>query len=104
MREQDQGVRVTASVFGRTLWVIGAAVPYGFMVYATEVDWMEKLATNGTGTVLAVAGMWAVLLLLFLGAMLWRFPKARLAATGGWLLSLLPAVALFAWGYTATAV
>ncbi len=95
---------MTASVFGRTLWVIAGAVPYGVMVYAAEVQWMENLIDNGTGSVLATAGLWAFFLLLFLGAMLWRFPRARLAATGGWLLSLLPAAGLFAWGYTAAMV
>lgn len=104
MTEQERGVRVTASVFARTLWVVAAAVPYGLMVYATEVDWMENLTANGTGSVLATTGLWTIFLLLFLGAMWWRFPRARAAATGGWLLALLPAAGLFAWGYAVTAV
>jgi hypothetical protein len=97
MHGDEQGLRVTASVFGRTMWVVAAAVPFFWTVASAEVDWMEKLTDDGTGSVYATAGMWSVLLLLFLGVMLWRFPRARAAAVAGWALSLLPAVGLVFW-------
>ncbi|MEU4155020.1 hypothetical protein [Actinoplanes sp. NPDC026670] len=94
-------MRVTASVFGRTMWVVAGAIPFWYTAYASEVAWMEDLTENGTGTVFATAGLWAVFLVLFLAAMLWRFPRARTAAVAGWALSLLPAAALVVWAYSA---
>ncbi|MBO3736751.1 hypothetical protein [Actinoplanes flavus] len=97
----ERGLRVAASVFGRTLWVIAGAVPFFYMVAGAEVAWMERLSDNGTGSVIGTALIWAVLLALFLGAMLFRFRGARIAAVSGWALSLLPAVGVFAllYGY-----
>ncbi|MFC4069078.1 hypothetical protein [Actinoplanes subglobosus] len=100
MHGDEQGLRVTASVFGRTMWVIAGAVPFFYLAAAAEVEWMENLADNGTGSVYATAGLWAIFLVLFLGAMMWRFPKARPAALAGWALSLLPAAGLAVWGYS----
>ena len=94
MRGEEQGLRVTASVFGRVMWVLAGAVPFFLLAYAGEDEWIESLAGDGTGALRATAGLWAIFLVLFLAAMLWRFPRARLAATGGWLLSLLPAAGL----------
>lgn len=100
MRGDEQGFRVTASVFGRTMWVLAGAIPFFYLALGNEDTWIESLGDNGTGAVYATAGLWAVFLVLFLAAMLWRFPRARIAATSGWLLSLLPASALVAWGYS----
>jgi len=100
MRGDEQGFRVTASVFGRTMWVLAGAIPFFFVATVEENEWIDGLAGNGTGPVYATAGLWAFFLVLFLAAMLWRFPRARLAATGGWLLSLLPAAGLVVWGYS----
>ncbi|BEL08422.1 hypothetical protein Q0Z83_066130 [Actinoplanes sichuanensis] len=100
MHGDEQGMRVTASVFGRTMWVIAGAVPFWYMAHGAEVAWMENLTDDGTGTVYATAGLWAIFLVLFLGAMLWRFPRARTAAVAGWALSLLPAAGLAVWAYS----
>ncbi|WP_328470952.1 hypothetical protein OHA21_05965 [Actinoplanes sp. NBC_00393] len=93
-------LRVTASVFGRTLWVVAAAIPFFYLAAATENEWMESLSADGVGSLYATAGTWAFFLLAFLPVMLWRFPRARLAATAGWALSLLPAAGLYAWGHS----
>ena len=100
MRGDERGLRVTASVFGRTMLVLAGAIPFFFLAYAGENEWIEGLAANGIGALYATAGLWGFFLVLFLAAMLWRFPRARLAATGGWLLSLLPAAGLVVWGYS----
>lgn len=97
---EERGLRVTASVFGRTLWVIAGAIPFFYLAARAEVAWMEGLSDNGTGSVIGTALTWAVLLALFLGAMLYRFRGAKIAAASGWALSLLPAVGLFALLYS----
>ncbi|MDI6103667.1 hypothetical protein QLQ12_34145 [Actinoplanes sp. NEAU-A12] len=100
MNKDEQGFRVTASAFGRTMWVVAAAIPFSRLAAGAETEWMENLSADGVGSVYATAGIWALFLLAFLPIMLWRFPRARLAATAGWALSLLPAAGLFAWGYS----
>jgi hypothetical protein len=100
MYGDEQGLRVVASVLGRTMWVVAAAIPFGFVLMTSEDTWMENLADDGTGPVYATAGLWAVFLLLLLGAMLWRFPRARAAAVAGWALGLLPAAGLVAWAHS----
>jgi len=82
------------------MWVLAGAIPFFYLAAAGENEWIDSLAGNGTGAVYATAGLWAIFLVLFLAAMLWRFPRARLAAAGGWLLSLLPAAGLVVWGYS----
>lgn len=100
MHGDEQGFRVTASVFGRTMLVVAAAVPFWFVTAGAETAWMENLNSDGTGFVLGTVYTWAPLMLLFLAAMLWRFPRARLAAAAGWTLSLLPAAGLIALGWS----
>jgi hypothetical protein len=100
MHGDEQGLRVTASVFGRTMWVVAGAVPFFWMMAGAEVGWMENLTDDGTGSVYLTAGVWAVFLVLFLAAMLWRFPRARMAAVAGWALSLLPAAGLAVWAHS----
>ncbi|MEV0899888.1 hypothetical protein [Actinoplanes sp. NPDC049802] len=100
MISEERGLRVTASVFGRTLLVVAGALPFFYLAAAAEVGWMEGLADDGTGPVIGTALTWSVLLALFLGAMLYRFRGAKVAAATGWGLSLLPAAGLFALLYT----
>jgi hypothetical protein len=98
----EQGFRVTASVFGRTAWVVAAAIPFFYLALGGEVGWMERQSEDGLGALYGTAEIWAFCLLAFLPIMLWRFPRARLAAAVGWALCLLPAAALFAFGYHLT--
>ncbi|WP_158319242.1 hypothetical protein [Actinoplanes xinjiangensis] len=88
------------SVPGRTTLMVAAAIPFGFILMTFEDTWMNDLADDGTGPVHVTAGLWAVFLLFFPGAMLWRFPRARTAAVAGWALALLPAAGLVAWAHS----
>ena len=87
------------SVFGRTMLLLLAISAFFFVAFVVEVPWMERLGSKGTGTLIAVSGMGASAMLLFLAAMLVRFRDAKLAAAAGWALSLLPAAALIMAGY-----
>jgi hypothetical protein len=82
------------------MWVLAGAIPFFYLAAGTENEWIDGLADNGTGAVFVTAGLWGIFLVLFLAAMLWRFPRGRGAAVGGWLLSLLPAGGLVFWGYS----
>lgn len=100
MNSAEQGVRVTASVFGRTMVVLAGAIPFFYLAAAGENEWIESLSATGDGAVHVTAVLWGVFLAAFLAVMLWRFPRARMAATAGWALTLIPAVGLFLWGQT----
>jgi hypothetical protein len=99
MMDGKQRVRVAGSVFGRTMLVLLSIAAFFYVAFVVEVRWMENLADNGTGTLIAVSALGAGFMLLFLAVMLVRFRDAKLAAALGWALTLLPAVGLFVAGY-----
>jgi hypothetical protein len=95
-------LRVGASVL-RWAGVILALVMWFFwMAAAVESDWIDGLADNGTGPVIATALLAAVLLLALLVAMLQRFRGARLAALLSWGATLPLFGALLTYGYHLT--
>ncbi|GAA3955884.1 hypothetical protein [Actinoplanes auranticolor] len=102
MAESSSPLRVGASVFRWATAILVVVAWFFWMAAAVESDWIDGLADNGTGAVIATALLAVPLLLALLAAMLHRFREARLAALLSWGASLPLFGALLAFGYHLT--
>ena len=92
-------MRTGMTVFGWALMLLIATALFFGTADAVEVPWMQRMGSNGTGTVIATAWMTAPLLLLLLVVALVRFRGARPAVLLGWVVSLPLFAALYVAAY-----
>ncbi|MEV6348119.1 hypothetical protein [Actinoplanes sp. NPDC051851] len=103
---ENPRLRSAGTTFTWAMVILVITVGFFWTAYVTEVPWMERMADDGTGTLIATALM-AVPVLVVLGAVMHvRFPGQRPAAALGLLASLPVFGALYyvAYNYTVCSI
>lgn len=88
MTERPGALQVGGSVLRWATAILVGVTWFFWMAAAAESDWIDGLADDGTGPVIATAVLAAPLLLALLAAMLRRFHRARSAVLLSWLACL----------------